>query len=110
MLFALEGLTESLRQELAEFNINVILIEPGIVSSNFMDNIKAAKGFDPNESPYAKAVQQAFQGYESISAYSSHPMEVAHAILNAVNSPSSELRYPVGKDAESIFNARSKLS
>ena len=34
--FAIEGFTESLRQELAEFNINIILIEPGCVSSNFM--------------------------------------------------------------------------
>ena len=29
--FAVEGLTESLRHELAEFNINVILIEPGLI-------------------------------------------------------------------------------
>jgi NAD(P)-dependent dehydrogenase (short-subunit alcohol dehydrogenase family) len=108
--FALEGLTESLRHEVAEFNISIILIEPGIVRSNLMDNLKTAKGFDPNKSPYAKAVQQAFQGYESISAYASQPMEVAHTILNAVNSPTRELRYPVGKDAESILNARTELT
>ena len=52
--FAVEGFTESLRQELADFNINIILIEPGFISSNFMDNMKTAKGFDPNKSPYAK--------------------------------------------------------
>jgi hypothetical protein len=43
-------------------------------------------------------------------ASSSHPTEVAHTILNAVNSTSPELRYPVGKDAESIFKARTELS
>jgi NAD(P)-dependent dehydrogenase (short-subunit alcohol dehydrogenase family) len=108
--FALEGFTESLRQELAEFNINIILIEPGFISSNFMDNIKTAKGFDSNKSPYAKTVQQVFQGFQPMIASSSHPTEVAHTILNAVNSPSPELRYPVGKDAESIFKARTELS
>jgi NAD(P)-dependent dehydrogenase (short-subunit alcohol dehydrogenase family) len=108
--FALEGFTESLRQELAQFNINIILIEPGFVSSNFMDNIKTAKGFDSNKSPYAKTVQQVFQGFQPMIASSSHPTEVAQAILNAVNSPSPELRYPVGKDAESIFKARIELS
>jgi NAD(P)-dependent dehydrogenase (short-subunit alcohol dehydrogenase family) len=41
--FALEGYTESLRQELNEFGINVILIEPGAVGTNFMDNMKNAK-------------------------------------------------------------------
>ena len=108
--FAIEGFTESLRQELADFNINIILIEPGSISSNFMDNMKTAKGFDPNKSPYAKMVQQVFQGFESISAYSSHPSKVAHTILDALNSPNPELRNPVGKDAESIFKARNELS
>ncbi|MGB7697242.1 MAG: SDR family oxidoreductase [Nitrososphaeraceae archaeon] len=108
--FALEGFTESLRQELAEFNINIILIEPGFISSSFMDNIKTAKGFDSNKSPYAKTVQQVFQGFQPMIASSSHPTEVAHTILNAVNSTSPELRYPVGKDAESIFKARTELS
>jgi NAD(P)-dependent dehydrogenase (short-subunit alcohol dehydrogenase family) len=107
--FAIEGFTESLRQELADFNINIILIEPGSISSNFMDNMKTAKGFDPNKSPYAKMVQQVFQGFESISAYSSHPSKVAHTILDALNSPNPELRNPVGKDAESIFKVRAEL-
>ena len=108
--FAIEGFTESLRQELAEFNINIILIEPGFISSSFMDNIKTAKGFDSNKSPYAKTVQQVFQGFQPMITSSSHPTEVAHTILNAVNSTSPELRYPVGKDAESIFKARTELS
>jgi len=42
--FAIEGFTESLRQGLADFNINIILIEPGSISSNFAENIKTAKG------------------------------------------------------------------
>ncbi len=109
--FALEGFTESLRHELANFNIHIILIEPGGISSNFSMNIKTAKGFDSNKSPYAKLAQQVLQGFESIlAAYSSHPSKVAHTILNVLNSPNPELRYPVGKDAESIFKARAELS
>ena len=108
--FAIEGFTESLRQELADFNIDVILIEPGDISSNFMNNGKTAKGFEPDKSPYAKMVQQVFQGYESISAYSSHPSKVAQSILNVINSPNPEIRNPVGKDAESIFKVRAELS
>jgi NAD(P)-dependent dehydrogenase (short-subunit alcohol dehydrogenase family) len=109
--FAIEGFTESLRQELAEFNINVILIEPGSISTKFVENIKTAKGFDSNKSPYAKTVQQVLQGFESvIGAYSSHPSKVAHTILNALNTPNPELRNPVGKDAESIFKTRAELS
>jgi hypothetical protein len=57
------------------------------------------------------SVQQVFQGFEYISgSYSSHPSKVAHTILNVLNLPNPELRNPVGKDAESIFNARAQLS
>jgi NAD(P)-dependent dehydrogenase (short-subunit alcohol dehydrogenase family) len=108
--FAIEGFTESLRQELADFNINIILIEPGFIGSNFMENIKTAKGFDQNKSPYARMAQQVFQGFESLSAYSSHPSKVAHTILNVIDLPNPELRNPVGKDAESLFKARNELS
>ena len=108
--FAIEGFTESLRQELDDFNINIILIEPGYVSSGFLDNSKYAKGFDSNKSPYAKKVQQVFQGFESITAYSSHPSKVAQTILDVLNSPNPELRNPVGKDADSIFKTRAELS
>jgi NAD(P)-dependent dehydrogenase (short-subunit alcohol dehydrogenase family) len=52
--FAIEGFTESLRQELADFNINIILIEPGFIRTNFVENIKTARDFDQNKSPYAK--------------------------------------------------------
>lgn len=108
--FAIEGFTESLRQELDDFNINIILIEPGYVSSGFLDNSKYAEGFDSNKSPYAKKVQQVFQGFESITAYSSHPSKVAQTILDVLNSPNPELRNPVGKDADNIFITRAKLS
>jgi NAD(P)-dependent dehydrogenase (short-subunit alcohol dehydrogenase family) len=109
--FALEGFTESLRHELADFNIHIILIEPGGISSNFLMNMQTAKGFDSNKSPYAKMAQQVIQGFESIpAAYSSHPSKVAHTILNVLNSSNPELRNPVGKDAESIFKARAQLS
>ncbi|HZB73191.1 MAG TPA: hypothetical protein VE378_00465 [Nitrososphaeraceae archaeon] len=72
--------------------------------------LRQLKGFDSNNSPYAKTVQKLFQGLESFITNSSHVVDVAQAILNAVNSPSPELRYPVGKDAESIFKARTELS
>lgn len=108
--FALEGYTESLRQELVEFGINVILIEPGAVGTNFMDNMKTGKNYNPNESPYAKTIQRVFEGAQVIMANTIHPREVAQVILNAVNSTSPDVRYSVGKDAESILKRRAELS
>lgn len=108
--FALEGYTESLRQELVEFGINVILIEPGAVGTNFMDNMKTGKNYNPNESPYANTIQRVFEGAQVIMANTIHPIEVAQVILNAVNSTSPDVRYSVGKDAESILKRRAELS
>jgi short-subunit dehydrogenase len=93
--FAVEGFTESLRQELAQFNIDVILIEPGAIRSNFIDNSKNAKNYNPENSPYASTIQKVFEGFQSIMADSSHPRDVAEMIL---------------KDAESVLKARTELS
>jgi NAD(P)-dependent dehydrogenase (short-subunit alcohol dehydrogenase family) len=108
--FAVEGFTESLRQELAQFNINVILIEPGAIRSNFIDNSKTGKNYNPENSPYASIIQKVFEGFESIMADSSHPRDVAEVILKVVNTSSPNVRYPVGKDAESVLKARRELS
>lgn len=108
--FALEGFSESLRHELAEFGIKAILIEPGGVKTKFVDNIKTAKNYNPNDSPYAKTVQKIFEAMGPIMANASHPSEVAQVILNAINSDDPDIRYTVGKDAESVLKVRSKLS
>jgi NAD(P)-dependent dehydrogenase (short-subunit alcohol dehydrogenase family) len=108
--FAVEGFTESLRHELTEFNIDVILIEPGVIRSNFVENIRTAKNYDSNNSPYAKTVQKVFEGFEPMLANASDAKEVAQVILNAANSSSPNIRYTVGKDAESILKARAELS
>ncbi len=52
--FALEGLTDTLRQELAGTGIHVSLIEPGPIRSRFRDNAHAAyrRNIDAEHSPH----------------------------------------------------------
>ena len=38
--FALEGLSEAISYELEQYGIKVILIEPGVINTNFEPNIK----------------------------------------------------------------------
>jgi NAD(P)-dependent dehydrogenase (short-subunit alcohol dehydrogenase family) len=108
--FAVEGFTESLRQELVQFDIDIILIEPGAIRSNFIDNSKNAKNYNPENSPYSNTIQKVFEGFESIMGNSSHPEDVAETILKAVNTTTPDMRYPVGKDAEFALKVREKLS
>ena len=106
--FALEGLSESMRYELKEFGINIVIIEPGVIKTNFMENIKSADA----KSEYADLIGRALKGFGKMmdSNSSSPPKLVAEAILNAITSKEPEIRYVVGEDAKSIMNFRKSAS
>ncbi|MGI0000428.1 MAG: SDR family oxidoreductase [Nitrososphaeraceae archaeon] len=111
--FALEGLSESMRYELEQFGIDVILIEPGVVKSNFFENADVVNNKTNNTiSPYSHLTQKLYEGFEPMlkSNSSSLPSDVAKIIYQAIESNNREVRYLVGKDAVSIINARQKLS
>jgi short-subunit dehydrogenase len=111
--FALEGLSESMRYELEQFGIDVILIEPGVVKSNFFENADVVNNKTNNTiSPYSQLTQKLYEGFEPMlkSNSSSLPSDVAQIIYQAIESNNREVRYLVGKDAVSIINARQKLS
>ena len=115
--FAVEGLSESMRYELEQFGIDVILIEPGAVKSNFFENadVKVNNNNTTNStktSLYSQLTQKIIKGFEPIleSSSSSLPSDVAKVIYQAIKSTNRQVRYLVGKDAASIINARQNLS
>ena len=111
--FALQGLSESMRYELEQFGIDVILIEPGVVKSNFFENADVANNNTNNTiSAYSQLTQNLYEGFEPMlkSNSSSLPSDVVKIIYKAIESNNREVRYLVGKDAISIINARQKLS
>jgi NAD(P)-dependent dehydrogenase (short-subunit alcohol dehydrogenase family) len=111
--FALEGLSEALQYEVDQFGIKVILIEPGIIKTNFLDNIKRAKrATDPN-SPYNELLQRRIERLKTLFENGTAPEEVAKVILKAVTSDNNEkldLRYVVGSDANSLLEKRKSMS
>jgi NAD(P)-dependent dehydrogenase (short-subunit alcohol dehydrogenase family) len=115
--FAVEGLSESMRYELEQFGIDVILIEPGAVKSNFFENadVKVNNNNTTNStktSLYSQLTQKIIKGFEPIleSSSSSLPSDVAKVIYQAIESNNRQVRYLVGKDAASIIYARQNLS
>ncbi|AIF82891.1 short-chain dehydrogenase of unknown substrate specificity [Candidatus Nitrososphaera evergladensis SR1] len=107
--FALEGITESIRYELQPFGINVVLVEPGAVKTNFFDNLKFAHGATRQDSPYAKFMS----GLQAAAAHMVQDAiparEVAEAIVQAVKSDSPQMRYIVGKDAQAMIEAKKSM-
>ncbi len=109
--FAIEGFSESIRYEVEDFGIKVILIEPGVIKSNFYENIKMSKNslMDP-KSAYQPITQKIFEAFLPMLEYAFPTKIVADVILEAVNSDNPNIRYAVGDDAKSIIEARKKLS
>lgn len=54
--YAVEGLTDALRNEVREFGIAVSLIEPGPIRTNFEESINSSAAVDNPNSPYAALV------------------------------------------------------
>ena len=90
--FAVEGLSESLRFELAAHNIRLKLIEPGTFKSNFVcRGLEWSKhaAYEPQLYNLVSRVNKAVERAKD-------PSVVAEAIFDAANDTSHRLRYPVG--------------
>lgn len=115
--FALEGLTESLRYEVQNFGIHVILIEPGVIKTNFVNNMKLGNEImilqdrDDNQtidddSPYAEITNKRLSAFKPRFERGSSPIEVAKIILEAVTSQDPKARYLIGHDAMKMMEKR----
>ena len=119
--FALEGLAESLRYEVQEFGIHVILIEPGVIKTNFVNNMKIGNGImtlqnrDNNntiddDSPYAEITNKRISAFKPRFEKGSSPKIVADIVLEAAISANPKVRYLVGDDALKMMNRRKNTS
>lgn len=112
--FALEGLTESLGYEVQKFGICVILIEPGVIRTNFLNSMKFGKDViipqnDSNTSiysPYSELIQKRVSAFKPRFEKGSSPGEVARTILEAVTSKDPKPRYLVGYDAMKMMEKK----
>ena len=103
--FALEGLSESLRFELAPFGVNVVIIEPGVIKTNFMKNMKMAEKYGP-ESVYMDITDKVVSGVKMMCEMGTDPKEVADAIIKATKDENPLPRYIVGNDASMFLEAK----
>jgi len=110
--FALEGWSDALRMEVKPFGINVVLIEPAGVSTEFMDVlsrnlIEKAKGtaYEMETEKVATGLKNA-NNPKNISPTS----VVTNAVMKIIRSETPKTRYVVGKNAHLILFIRKLLS
>lgn len=96
---AVEALSNALRLELYPFNVEVILIEPGYIMTNFQQTAKElAQPYveGSTASPYAKVYSAAFGAASSSRRESkTTPEDCARVILHAMEASHPKARYTV---------------
>lgn len=108
--FAVEGLSESLSYEVEPFGIRVILIEPGMIKTDFSNaSVMAKKSTDPN-SPYIPLMKNMEKGIKQLHENASSPQLVANITYDAITSHEPKLRYLAGKDVEQWIESKKKMS
>jgi NAD(P)-dependent dehydrogenase (short-subunit alcohol dehydrogenase family) len=112
--YALEALSDSLRFEVRGFGVDVILIEPGLITTGFGDVASgsvAVTGDGEPSGPYAdfnrqvaKLTAEAYTG--PMIKLGGAPEKVAEAIAGALAAKRPKARYPVTASAHLMINQR----
>ncbi len=102
--FALEGLSECMRYEMSPFGIKTIIIEPGVIQTNFFSSMKVTKG--KSDSPYKEITEKVLNGVKMMAEMGTPPVEVAKTIIKAIQTEEPLPRYVVGSDAAMFLEAR----
>jgi NAD(P)-dependent dehydrogenase (short-subunit alcohol dehydrogenase family) len=102
--FALEGLSECMRYEMSPFGIKTIIIEPGVIKTNFFSSMKVTKG--KPDSPYKEITEKVMNGVKMMAEMGTPAEEVAKTIIKAIKTEEPLPRYVVGSDASMFLEAK----
>jgi len=101
---ALEALSDALRVEVSGFGVDVVLVEPGPIETDFVEDTVEELDYD---GAYAE-VHESLRGYaESImtSPQAVPPEKVARKIANAAEEDDPKARYTVGRGSRLLASA-----
>jgi short-subunit dehydrogenase len=108
---ALEGWSDCLRLELAEFGIRVVVIEPGLIETGFGDVVADGLLKRSGSGAYAGLVQAVTKATRQSYGQGSNtaPEVIARVISKAVRSSRPQTRYAAGKYAKPMIWIRKWL-
>jgi NAD(P)-dependent dehydrogenase (short-subunit alcohol dehydrogenase family) len=103
--FALEAVTDALRQELRPFGVHVVAIEPGAVATPIWDKGRASAEDLTARMPaegvelYRSGIEALRRGIAQAERAGVPPLEVAKAVARALTASRPNTRYVIGRDA-----------
>lgn len=106
--WAIEGFSEALAHELAEFGVRVKIVQPGLApatrfASNSGDRVTQAPA------PYADFAGRFFKAMGNAPTAYTDAQNVAEAVYAAANDGTSQLRYAAGADSVMLAELRRSL-
>lgn len=109
--FAVEGFSDSLRVELAPFGIDVIIIEPGPIRTEWNEISRESLTETSRGGAYEHQAEKVRKVMErgDRAPIGSRPDVVAKKIVSAVLANTPRARYPVGRGAGTVVRARRLL-
>ena len=103
--FAVEGLSEALHYELGAFGVQVKIVQPGMIQTDF-----GGRSFDfqndESLAEYQGTVKKLFGYWRASPTPPSPPSTVAEVVFAAATDGTPTLRYRAGADAEALLDAR----
>ena len=108
---ALEGWSDCLRWELKSFGIDVIVIQPGLIRTEFGGvAFGPMAGRSSGGSPYAEVVGRMTRRMDRSNAHGSPPSVIANTIARALRARRPKTRYAAGRYARLALLTRSLVS
>ncbi|MFD2570478.1 oxidoreductase [Spirosoma soli] len=108
--FAVEGFSDSLRMELKQFGIDVVVIQPGAIKTEWnqiaRENLLKVSG----GTAYKDLVEKHARMLKTADDRGSEPIVIAQAIAEAIQARKPKTRYAVGSGATIVLTARKLLS
>lgn len=109
--FALEALSDSLRNEVRQFGIDVMVIEPGATKSEWGDIAFDSLTKVSGNTAYGDLAAKARQAFTKSSTGLPEPLTIAKLIKTAIEAEHPKTRYSGGKmDAQAVLFLRNILS
>jgi short-subunit dehydrogenase len=95
---ALEGFSDCLRLELKQFNINVVILEPGIIATEFGDVMLENISKHSSKGAYASITEKLMAATKKMydKGTGSKPAVIADTVSKIVNTANPRTRYRVG--------------
>jgi NAD(P)-dependent dehydrogenase (short-subunit alcohol dehydrogenase family) len=105
--WGLEGFTEALAREVAEFGIHPTIVEPGGMRTNFATNIQIATPIDAYERGTVGTFRRWIRS-AGPEVFPNDPAKLARAIFDTSRDPEPPLRLTLGRDAHDMIDTALK--